>query len=260
MGTVAESTKDVLRQGLRTARKAALDRLTPTIVQAKLTAMAAALQLRPSLRHHLVDAHPSGTPFVFDATIEFVTVDGRAGVHAVFRDGRMRVAGGPARKADTTVRFRDTDTMRRFFEGNDSLGMLLDGGMELEGNLTALLKFGHMSTVVTRGGKRVEPRALAGAEGWPKRHEDLPAPAVGSPALVRPDGEVLHLDDPSLPDRSLDDFPRIKRLLWLARTTRPAMCTERARLLTDFAVRHRAGPDAHEAPVLRQARAVHAIL
>ena len=38
----------------------------------------------------------------------------------------------------------------------------------------------------------------------------------------------------SLANRSLDDFPAIKRLLWGYRVAKPAICSERARLLTEI--------------------------
>lgn len=234
--------------------------LTPAIVRAKLVALAAALELRPSLRHHLRDVHASGARVAFDATIEFVTADGRDGAHVIFGDGHMRVRGGTAKRADTRLTFRDRAHMRRFFSGEDTFGMLLDGGMQLDGNLSYLFKFAHMSTDVTRGGRSVAARPAAGTGGWPSDWRELVGPPTGRPSRERPVDEVLHLADPALSAVSLDDLPRVKRLLWAARTTRPAMCSERARLLTEFVVRHRAGPDAGDEPVLRQAKALHAIL
>ena len=234
--------------------------LTPTLVRTKLTALAAALELKPSLRHHLRDVHPTGARFAFEATIEFVTRDRRTGAHAVFHNGHMRVHGGAAEHADTRITFVDSAHMRRFFAGQDTFGMLLDGGMQLEGNLSYLFKFAHMSADVTRGGRKAAARPRAGADAWPTDWRALVSPPSGAPSRERPAGEVVHLDDPALSAVSLDALPRVKRLLWAARTTRPAMCSERARLLTELVLRHRAGSDADDPPVLRQAKALHAIL
>ncbi|MHB8876249.1 MAG: pyruvate formate lyase family protein, partial [Myxococcaceae bacterium] len=236
-----------------------LDRVTPAIAYTKLTAMAAMLRVKPSLRHHLEDQLPGGQRFVFDATLQFVLGDGRSGVHAVFQDGAMRVRRGPAPKADTTVRFESPTHMRRFFEGADTMGMLLDNSLKLEGNLSYLFKFAHMSAVISRGGKKAEARPQSGASGWPTDWRALVAPPSGKPCQTRPAGEVESLDDPHLAALSLDDFPRIKRLLWAHRTTRPALCTERPRLLTEHVLAQRASGACDE-PVLRQAKALRHIL
>jgi formate C-acetyltransferase len=258
MGTVAMA-REAVRQRIGEVRGAVLDRMTPTIARTKLTAMAALLRLRPGLRHHLCDEHPVGTAFVLDTTIQFVTDDGLSGVHAVFQDGIMRVRPGPAPRAETTVRFRGAEDMRRFFDGADSLTMLLEGALRLEGNLSTLFKFGHMSTALARGGRIARPRPVPSAAGWPADFRALPAPPTGQPCTERPATEVELLDDTSLAARSLDDFPRIKRLLWACRTTRPAVCTERPRLLTEHVLSERARGVADE-PVLRQAKALRHIL
>jgi hypothetical protein len=43
--------------------------VTPAIIKTKLQDMALILNYKPSMRHHLRDVHPQGTPFVFRATI-----------------------------------------------------------------------------------------------------------------------------------------------------------------------------------------------
>ena len=232
---------------------------TRTTVFAKLTAMAAMFNLRPSLRHHLRGAHPLGEPYTLDATIEFVTWDRQAGVHVVFGGGKMRVRRGPARRADTTVRFRGDGPMRAFFAGEDSFNMLLDNRILLGGNLNYLFQFAHLSAVLTHGRDPLPARPTDTGR-WPEDWRELEAPGVGAPCPTPPAGEVEFLGDPHLADRSLDDFPRIKRLLWAFRTTRPAFCVERPRLWTEHKLRARSNGGASDPPVLRQARALHHLL
>jgi formate C-acetyltransferase len=135
--------------------------------------------------------------------------------------------------------------------------MLLENVLKLEGNLSYLFKFAHLSAVIQRGGKKASSRAATA--DWPSDWRDLKAPPVGQPCVDPPAAEVRALDEPHLANRSLDDFPRIKRQLWHLRTTRPAMCTERPRLLTDFVLGRRARGVVDE-PILRQAKAVRHIL
>ncbi len=243
---------------LAAAHRYLVDRVTPVVITTKLRAMAAMLNHRPSLRHHLRDVHPIAGAHAFRATIAFVTEDGRDRAHAVFAGGTMRVSSGGAAEPDLTVRFRDREAMRGFFAGQDTFAMLLDNALTFEGNLSCLLKFGHMSAAVTLGGKKVAP-----AQPWqrgPARPEELPVPPAGEPCAEPPVGEVVHLDDPHLAAYTLADFPRLRRLLWAARTTQPSICTERALLVTEHALLHRRDGDPATPPVLRQAEAIHHVL
>ncbi|MBN2493315.1 MAG: formate acetyltransferase [Deltaproteobacteria bacterium] len=244
----------MLQQTVDTSRSWLAGRLTPAVVQAKLTAMAAAYNYLPPLRRHLRDRHPKGTPFRFEASIQFVDWKCSTGAHAVFRDGKMHVGGGPLPGADTTLRFRSLDHMQAFFSGGDSLHMLLENDMAIEGMLSNLLKFAHMSEVLRLRGRklRAAPRPIT-----PRRWQDLEAYPAGAPCKERPDGECVQLDDPYLAGYTLDDFPRIKRQLWAFRTLQPAICTERARLWTESWLE---APDRKEPAALRQARALHHLL
>jgi formate C-acetyltransferase len=223
----------------------------------KLRFMATAYNLLPSLRRHLKDTHPVGTPFVFDASIQFVTWDGKRGAHVIFRNGKMRVGSGPLEKAGTTLRFRGIEHMHAFFSGQDSLGMLLSNDMVIDGNLSYLLKFAHMSNVIAQRGKKAPPNFR---KPVPERWEDLAAYRAGEPAPEKPTGEAVHIDDPGLAAYTLDDFPRIKQQLWAFRTVQPAMCTERARLWTEFWLKYKNNGGRSEAPALRQAKALHHFL
>ena len=243
------------------AKQRILDRLTPTVVQAKLNAMAAILRFRPSMRHHLKSVHPTGVPFTFNATVRFETWDGDLGVNAIFEDGAMRVRTGPSNGADVTVRFKGPEHMRTFFTpGADTLDMLLNNEIAFAGNLSYLFKFGHMSAAVSLGGKKLAPEPVSGNGHGPGRWEDLKARPAGEPCRDRPKGEVVQLEDPYHARYTLDDFPRIKRQLWVHRTLRPQICVERPRLLTEWVLSERMNGGGREQPVLRQARAFHHIM
>jgi len=235
------------------------DQITTPVAHAKLTAMAALFNFKPSLRRHLRDDHPTGVPFVFDATIEFVIADTKEGVHAVFSRGKMHVRNGPASHADTSIRFRGREQMREFFAGGDTMNMLLDNTLQLEGNMSVLFKFAAMSAVIANKGKKVAATPSL-HDNWPSDWRDMAVAPTGEPCGERPAGEVRHLDDPYLASTSLDDLPRIKELLWRFHTTRPSICPERARLLTEYKLRAQHRGTTPEEPVLRQAEAVLHIL
>ena len=238
------------------------DRITPFEVRTRLQALAWALKLKPSLRHHLRDTLPSGNEVVFDGCFQFGLWDDSVATHLTFRGGKVRVGRGPAAKPDVIVRFKQPRHMRTFFApGSDALHMLLNNEMKVEGNLALLYKFGAMAADVVHGGKPLPPNTEIWGDdggGW----RSLPVPPTGEACRDVPRGEVEALDDPYLADVGLDDLPAVKRLLWAHRHVQPAICSERARLLTEHVVaaRRDEDPDDPPAPVLRRARAVRAIL
>jgi len=244
-------------QTVALARGWVRDKITPTVVRTKLRAMAAAYNYLPPLRRHLKDTHPVGTPFVFEASIQFVSWDGKSGAHVVFKDGKMRVGSGPIKNADTTLRFRETGHMRDFFSGGDSMNMLLSNYMAIEGNFSYLLKFANMSDVINLRNKKLPANFR---KPVPKRWQDLEAYRAGEPAGETPAGEVVHLDDPFLAGYTLDDFPVIKQQLWAFRTVQAEMCTERARLWTEFWLKYKQSDGRKEAASLRQAKALNHLL
>ena len=140
-------------------------------------------------------------------------------------------------KADVTARFKTRESMRRFFDPSvNTLDLIVNNDVALKGNMTVLAKFGHLTASVALDGKKL-PLHEAWARGiGPARWQDLPVSPAGEPCTGRAADEAEHLGDPHFASYTLDDFPRIKRLLWINRTTVPEICTERARLLTEFKV------------------------
>jgi len=222
-------------------------------VLAKLHALSLLLRL-PRFRHLLEGTHPSGARAPLEASFTFSTRDGSVQLHARFEDGRMRVGRGPLQAPDVAIRFRRLEHMRAFFADGDPFNMLLRNQISFDGNLSSLARFGHLTTAIKQRGRQ---RSAAVWRRGPQRWQDLPAPPTGEPCLQRPAGEVRHLQDPYLAGTSLDDLPRIKRLLWAHRTVQPEICTERARLVTEAWL---ARPLGEEPPALRQGRVLEHLL
>ncbi|MCL6581352.1 MAG: hypothetical protein K6U08_07045, partial [Firmicutes bacterium] len=149
--------------------------------------MALGLRLRPGLRDHLFDWGPDGPLGDFRAAFRFRDRAGLAQVWAVFGDGRMRVSGreprGPglaSRAADVTVTFRDLGMMRRFFSlGNppDLLVDMLKGDIVVEGNLSYLGRFGHLSQLAAG---RQPRRSAASRKPRPSSGHGSPAAGPGA--------------------------------------------------------------------------------
>ena len=243
-----------------------LERLTLPLVRVKLGVVAAMLNRRPSLRHHLEDTLPSGEEVLFSARMQWTTWDRRRGVHAVFGGGRMRVGLGTIDAADVTFRCKRLEDMKRFFApGADTLDMIISNDVAIEGNMSVLAKFGHMAAAVQQNSRRLPLNTRWETSGWPDRWQEMVAFPTGEPCDDPPAGEASELDDPHLAGISLDDLPRIKEQLWAYRTTLASWCPERAAALTEF-LREDGGffdddaaplsPGQGDGAVLRQARAV----
>ena len=239
------------------AGRSLMDRITPRLASLGLWAMSISCRLRPSLRGQLESVHPNGQRFQFEALFCFTTRDGDTQAWARFAGGRMTVgAGPPAEPADVTVILRDAGYMRRFFSPRgdaDMFGWLLDQNMTFDGNLAALAKFGQIASAVATGAR---PRRRSAHRPWPGdgggRWDQLRLRRVGEPCDVTKDeAGTRWLDDPALAHLTLADFPRLRKRLHLHLHDRPRVCTERARLYTEAALRERRSDDP---PVLRQAR------
>ena len=236
-----------LPSSLRPAYDWVDEQITPLVVATKLRSLATIMRL-PGIAQHLVAADDGA----FTAVIQFETADGVA-ICANLRDGKMQVTHGLAASPDVVLRFRQRRALRDFFSGGDLFNMLLANEVEFSGNLSCLARFGHLAITARQRGKK-SCAVVMPATNWP----EMAVASPGQPCLARPPGEVVLLTDPYLAEYDLDDFPRVKRLLWVHRNRQPEICTERPRLLTEFARRHPL--DEAASPGLNQGRALRYIL
>ncbi|MDY0001513.1 MAG: pyruvate formate lyase family protein, partial [Polyangia bacterium] len=247
------------RHRLTEVKDRALDRITPQLALGALEAMALSLRLNPSFRRAVRVQHPSGARAELKASFLFTTWRDEQAVHAIFDGKRMRVGSGSIEQPDVTARFRDLGSMRAFFKpGADPFGMLLSNRLKFEGNLSLLARFGYLSSLVQQRGA---PRPARVAPQGPARWRDLSVPPPGQPCSLEAAGETSALgDDPYLARFTLDDFPTLKRQLWVHRTANPGICAERPRLLTEFKLSAGPRPQGPGANARYQARALHYLL
>lgn len=234
-----------------------LDQTTGALALAALNAMALGLRFKPGASEHLYGVLSDGTRLPFTGRYVFTTSDGDVAVHAIMAGGRMRVGRGTLERPSVTVRLRDKATLRKFFSPRtDPLGMLLDNEMSFDGNLAYLARFDHLSKVLKLGDVPQPPPAA----DPPGRWQDLRVPPTGEPCTDPPQGEVTYLEEPYLAAHTLDDWPRLKELLWTHRTRTAELDPERALLLTEF--KHAAGQrsTAQGEAALHQAKALHYVL
>ena len=206
------------------------------------------------------------TGFVFNARYQFKTRDNTVSVFVVFADGKMRSGFGTIDSPDVTIFYKDKETLAKIYSKSpeEALDYLLTNEMSYTGNISYLTKFSYLGTLVKPGKKA----AYTGPENsllYPVKDID------GQPKKQKHQNEILtekvdqvrFLKDPYLGHISIDDFPRLKYLRNRRFALKPAICAERARLLTEYHRQNGFETDTEGKPIdpeLRQARAMNYIL
>ncbi len=206
------------------------------------------------------------TGFIFDGKYQFKSRDGKVNFYLIFKDGKMKSRKGIIDKPNITIFYKDKETMARIYNksAEESLDYLLTNEMSFTGNRAYLTKFSYMTTIIT--GKK--PLAYKGPENsllYPiedldkreKRRE------LKNETLERKVDKVQVLDEPYLSKYSIDDFPRLKYLKNRRFALKPAICAERARLLTEFHRKNGFEVDAQGNPFdpnIRQAMAISHVM
>lgn len=188
----------------------------------------------------------------------------------IFDNGRVKVSRKIPNDADVIMRFINDATLKEMLRitPNEVLNLILKNKLILEGNLAYLQLFNFYVSLLM-GKKHQKMLEKAHKEDMKSRKSEY---AVNNPKLseelnnrkkYRMRGEkvdkgVKHLDDPYLSQYSLDDFPRLKKFLSIHFDTKPVICAERPKLLTEWYRTHgfEKDPNGHPwVPVLRQAHA-----
>jgi len=228
------------------------DRLTPVVLATLLKGMGLRARFDRTFRGHLMQDVGKG-PEPWCAKVVFRTRDGSVIRHLAIRDGRVESGKGEIPDADAVFVFKDVGCLRKMLaaRAGESMEMLLRNELSFEGNMCTVAHVSYLLERLTASRKpETNPKHdfLYGSSIAPSRR---PLRAPKSDAVV-------HLEDPSLSEWTLDDFPRLKGFLNEFFQTRPAISTERPRLLTEHFKRwgFETAPDGGARdPVLRQAEA-----
>ncbi|MBN2080127.1 MAG: formate acetyltransferase [Spirochaetes bacterium] len=199
----------------------------------------------------------------FDFSVGIRTEDGSVERAIIVKEGRMRVSREIPPDARATLVFMDTSALREAatLPPNELMITLMKNRMVLEGNLgyvqlinlyLSLLMRGKQIRMLKKSARREgRDRSLIGkGASLQRKREPLRAPSR--------DRGVKHLEDPYLPELSLDDFPRLRRFLDIHFNTLPEICHERALLVTEWCRENGFETDASGkewVPELRQAMA-----
>lgn len=164
----------------------------------------------------------------------------------VFLNGKAFVERTIAQQAEAVLVFKNDGTARRLLLGTptDVIYMLLKSDVRIEGSITysnilsyfISLLFNSVQKRAMAKERRIDEKKLK--KEYPKQKKELSNEIAKRKQQrlsgKREDPNVLYLDEPYLPQYSLDDFPRIKQFLHDHLTKKPEVCAERAVLLTQW--------------------------
>ena len=230
-----------------------------------LRVMAKQFTWRPSLRRYL-----KGVDGWINFTVGFITGSGKVQQSICFRDGRVTVGSTIPDDADIVVNFTDEDAFIDMFTlpPSEALNLVLKNRVVLHGNpnylqlfnffVSLLLKERHAKILLEQQQAEMAARRLefgSGNDALSKELQSRPQYHLKCPSR---DPGVRGLEDPYLPQYSLKDFPRLEQFLEDHLGSKPEICAERAKLLTEWFREHGFEADTTEgqiAPEVRQGRA-----
>ncbi len=188
----------------------------------------------------------------------------------IFKDGKVSVKKKIPSDIDVTLIFIDDKTVLEMLRitPNEVINLLLKNKMRTDGNLTCLNPFNfYISLLFGKKHKNMLGKQIRAEVAEKRRISPMAdAACLGELArrkTVRIKGErvdrgVVYLEDPYLSRYEIDDFPRLNEFLKIHFNTKPEVCPERPKLLTDFFVKNgfELFPNnGHGRNELRQARA-----
>ncbi len=206
------------------------------------------------------------TGFVFNARYQFMTRDDQVYFYVVFKDGKMEVGEGKIENPNITIHYKDKATMAKLWDmsAEESLDYLLTNEMGYKGNMSYLTKFSYLTSLVLNPAK--------GDYKGPENRliypiKDMDAGERGrklkNVSLNKKVDAVKFLEDPYLAEYNLDEFSRLKKLKNRRFALKPAICIERAKLVTEYHRKNGFENDENGNPIdpeLRQAGAINYIL
>ncbi len=179
-------------------------------------------------------------------TIGLRTEDNGFAYSIEFLNGRVTVSRTIAQDAKAVLIFKNDEAARKLLLGTptDIIYMLLKSDVRIEGSITYSNIFSFFISLLFNNVQKRAMQKERKADAKKVKKEYPESKKELSEEILRrrkqrlkgkkEDTHVLFLEDPYLPQYSLDDFPRIKKFLDVHLTKKPEICAERAILLTQW--------------------------
>lgn len=242
-------------------------RLSPTglILHGLLKIMAANFNHRSALKRYLI---------TLDGPLNFAigirTESGSVLSGIIFREGDVSIVRGIPDNANAIIRFRTDIAMRKLLGGTstDQIYMILKNEARVDGSITYLNLFAFLlSLLINKKQIKLMEKERNNTQKnllkkSPDARKDLSDELSSRSKLrlrcTKTDTGVQYLEDPYLPDYSLDDFPRLKKFLDVHLTAKPEVCPEIPCLITEWHRKNGFETDNNghpHIPVMRKAQA-----
>lgn len=208
--------------------------------------------LRPSLKKYL-----KGIDGWINFTIGFKTCSGSVNQAISFQSGKVKVLKVIPEQTDLILTFINDDALIDLFRlpPNEALNLVLKNKIVMEGNLAYLQAFNFYVSLLM-GNKhqksleksqqeyqQLRQKMYSGeSASLSKEFEARPQYRMKYPPLsskkAKPDQRIHFLDDPYLPEYTLENFPRLQAFLDDHLSHKAEVCAERAKLLTQYYRKH----------------------
>jgi len=234
-----------------------------------LRLLATQFSLRPSLKKYL-----KGVDGWINFSIGFKTRSGSVKQGISFHNGKIKVLASIPENADAVLTFSHEDALVDMFRlpPNEALNLVLKNRVVLEGNLAYLQTFNFFVSLLmedkhqkmlkkAQHADQQERQTNYGGEdaSLSKEFEARPQYRMTCDRKkAKQDPGVHYLDDPYLPEYSMDNFPRLRVFLDDHLNHKAEVCAERAKWLTRYYRDNGFEKDSEgnkPAPEVRQARA-----
>ncbi|MBF0120430.1 MAG: formate acetyltransferase, partial [Desulfobacterales bacterium] len=206
---------------------------TNILINALLQVMAGHFNIRPSLKKFL----KSKEGWInFKVGLRTINNSVEAGV--IFHDGKVSVCKNISSDIDTILVFKDDSVVWDMIKlpPNEILNLLLKSKLYTKGNLTYLSLFNfYLSLLLGKQHdnflKEVKKSEIIVQNEIVNNIENRKKACIKGEKV---DEGVKYLIDPYLSEYNIYDFPRIKKFLDIHLQTKPEICHERPKLITDW--------------------------
>lgn len=211
------------------------------LTHAALWSMAIQFNTRPSLKTSMKT--PDGWN---NFTIGLETASGSVRQSIRFLNGKVSVLSNIPADTDAVMHFVDESVLKSIatITPNEMLNLVLKNKIILYGNMAYLQAFSYYISLIMGGihqkmlDRKRKRDASERKKEFCQNNQKLPE-ALSERKNYRMKGEntdpgVHFLDDPYLPEYSIEDFPRIKKQLEKHMAATPEISAERPRLLTEW--------------------------
>ncbi len=228
------------------------------------------LENNPSIKKEIYN---EDTGFKFNARILFTTEDEKENIFIIFKDGQVEVGAEIIDNPSVKLIFKDLSELKKLheFSPQETMVLLLKNRFRYEGSLSEITRFSYLTSIILQGANRKYKRRQKKKKNKEiLSFEEFQDWDNGSSKYLPMENKILnygvdnvkYLEDPYLGKYKIQDFKRINYLRYKHFQTPGVICTERAKLLTDYCREHGflKEDDNEDYPALRQGKILNYIL